>query len=159
VTVASAEGKGTSFEVFLPAAEAGAEDEPSGEEPLVRGGTELVLVAEDEPAVRRLTRTVLERHGYRVLEAANGEEAIGLWRDHGRSVDLLLTDLVMPAGVSGRELASRLRADRPGLKVIYFSGYSDEIGGRELVLDGGERFLQKPFAASVLLETVRGCLD
>jgi CheY-like chemotaxis protein len=116
-------------------------------------------VVEDEPAVRRVTRVVLERAGYRVLEAANGVEALGRWQEKGDGVGLLLTDLVMPAGINGRELARRLRSERPGLKVVYFSGYSDELSGRELELREGEVFLAKPFEPDELLEAIRSCLD
>jgi CheY-like chemotaxis protein len=114
---------------------------------------------EDDPEVRSLTRATLERHGYRVLEAPDGLATLGLWRQHRDAVALLLTDLVMPGGLSGRDLARRLRLDRPQLKVIYTSGYSAELAGREWHPGPGEAFLQKPCPVELLLETVRQCLD
>ena len=109
--------------------------------------------------MRLVTRITLERHGYRVLEAPDGLAALELWRQHRDAVALLLTDWVMPGELDGRELAQRLRADRPQLKVIYTSGYSPELAGRELHSRAGEAFLQKPCPAERLLETVRECLD
>jgi CheY-like chemotaxis protein len=116
-------------------------------------------LVEDESAVRSLTRVILERHGYKVLDAVNGVEALNLWREHREAVSLLLTDLVMPAGLSGQQLARQIHAEKPDLKVVFTSGYSAEIAGRELQLRSGENFLQKPFASDQLLETVRRCLD
>jgi CheY-like chemotaxis protein len=114
---------------------------------------------EDEAQVRMLTRLVLERQGYTVLEATTGPEALPLWEQHRGTICLLLTDLVMPGGMDGRELAARLQAQRPGLKVVYTSGYSAEIAGREWPLRPGHNFVQKPVGAEQLLETVRCCLD
>jgi two-component system cell cycle sensor histidine kinase/response regulator CckA len=114
---------------------------------------------EDDSEVRSLTRAMLEDHGYRVLEAPDGPAALELWRQHREAVALLLTDLVMPGGVNGRDLARRLRADRPQLKVVYTSGYSADLAGREWHPGPGETFLQKPWSVARLLETVRQCLD
>ena len=127
--------------------------------PEPRGGTETILLVEDEPSVRMLTRIVLERAGYQVLEAANGVEALEAMAATPGSIQLLFTDIVMPEGVSGRELATRLRADNPKLGVIFTSGYSADIAGRELALQEGQDFLQKPASPDQLLETVRRCLD
>ena len=127
--------------------------------PMPRGGTETILLVEDDPAVRELAREILEQRGYRVLEASSGAEALRAWPAVRDRVTLLLTDLVMPEGVSGHELAQRLRAERPGLKVIYTSGYSAEIAGREFALSSDEAFLQKPFSTVALLETLRRSLD
>ena len=124
-----------------------------------RGGSETILLAEDEPTVRMLTRIILERRGYRVLEAANGPEAVVLWTRHRAEIALLLTDLVMPGGMTGLQLAQRLRHDQPRLKIIMTSGYSAEIAGTELEPRHGDIFLQKPCAPELLLETVRQCLD
>ena len=106
-----------------------------------------------------MTRRVLERAGYRVVEAADGVEALRVWQEHHGEVALLLTDLVMPGGTSGIELARRLESEQPRLKVIYTSGYSAEIAGKELALHSGENFLQKPCPLDQLLETVRHSLD
>ena len=158
--VASEPGRGTTFEVFLPAlAEPAAAGSTAAPRPAPRGGAETLLLVEDDPEVRTLTRATLERHGYRVLEAPDGLATLGLWRQHRDAVALLLTDLVMPGGLNGRDLAQRLRLDRPQLKVIYTSGYSAELAGRKWHPGPGEAFLQKPCPVELLLETVRRCLD
>jgi len=160
IQVASEPGRGTTFEVYLPAlAKTAAAASATASRPAPRGGTETLLLVEDDPEVRSLTRATLERHGYRVLEAPDGLATLGLWRQHRDAVALLLTDLVMPGGLSGRDLARRLRLDRPQLKVIYTSGYSAELAGREWHPGPGEAFLQKPCPVELLLETVRQCLD
>ena len=158
--VASEVGRGTTFQVLLPAAEATAESQTDDlAKPKARRGTETILVVEDEPSVRRLTRVILERHGYHVLEAVHGMDALRVWDAHLGAIDLLLTDIVMPGGMSGRDLATRLLARNPQLRVTFTSGYSAEIAGRELPLREGQEFLQKPAPAELLLETVRRCLD
>ena len=120
-----------------------------------------ILVVEDEPAVRHLVRSLLRRRGYTVLEAGSGVDALKVWNDpaHREQIALVLTDMVMPDGLSGLDLARRLRAEKPELSVVFTSGYSAEIAGRELKLAQGENFLQKPFTSEVLLETVRRALD
>jgi PAS domain S-box-containing protein len=160
ITVESGIGQGTTFRILLPAEPAGtaavAVDAGQGEP---RGGTEMILVVEDEPSVRRLTRVLLEGRGYRVVEASSGVDALRVWEQHGRSIDLLLTDIVMPEGLSGRDLAARLHALRPDLPVVFTSGYSADIAGRELSLLEGQNFLQKPFTRPELLHIVRRSLD
>ncbi len=158
--VDSAVGRGTVFDVFLPAAESTSSSlTEESAEPAGRGGTETILIVEDDPYVRALTRVVLERQGYHLLEAAHGAEALRIWDQHGGAVDLLLTDIVMPEGMSGRELAARLRSRNPKLKVIFTSGYSADIAGRELSERERQSFIQKPSSPRQLLETVRRCLD
>jgi CheY-like chemotaxis protein len=125
----------------------------------VRGGTEGLLVVEDDAAVRSLVSTCLRRLGYRVLEARTGREALEVWRQHQDTIDLLLTDMVMPEGVSGRELAAELRAAKPTLKVIYTSGYSVDLTAADLHLQEGVNFLPKPYPPHRLAQTVRACLD
>jgi CheY-like chemotaxis protein len=117
-----------------------------------------ILVVEDEPSLRLLVRKVLERSGFEVLEAASGVAALALWDKGKPRVDLLLTDMVMPDGMSGRQLAERLKADNPDLKVLYTSGYSTELLGKDLDLHEGTNFLQKPYPPSKLVETVRNAL-
>jgi DNA-binding NtrC family response regulator len=102
---------------------------------------------------------VLERAGYRILDASNGMEALEIWEKNEDAIDLLLTDIVMPEGVSGRDLAGRLQARNPRLRVIFISGYSADVAGRELSLQEGQNFIQKPFSPQRLLETVRQSLD
>ncbi|HEY8926199.1 MAG TPA: PAS domain-containing protein [Polyangia bacterium] len=161
LTVDSVVGKGATFQVLLRPTE---DDEnrsaapPPPARPAARGGGETVLVVEDEATVRQLTRRTLERAGYRVLEACDAVEALRVWEQHQSAIDLLMTDIVMPEGVSGRELAERLHASKPKLRVILTSGYSADIAGQELSLRPGHAFLQKPATPRVLLDCVRRCL-
>ena len=158
--VTSEIGAGTSFHVLLPARERTTIEPPSLERrTAARGDGETILLVEDEPAVRALTRATLERHGYRVIEAATGADALILWRDARDRIALLVTDLVMPGGVTGQELARAVRAERSTLKIVFISGYSIDVAGKELRLDAGTSFLQKPFGPAVLLEAVRRTLD
>jgi CheY-like chemotaxis protein len=160
LTVESEVGKGTTFRIFLPASGvAGRLPDEAAMKPKPRGGTETILLVEDDAAVRMLTRAVLERQGYQVLEAAHGVEALKIWEQHQGIIQLLFTDIVMPRGISGRELAIRLQARNPKLRVIFTSGYSADIAGRELSLQEGQNFIQKPASPQQLLETVRRCLD
>lgn len=114
---------------------------------------------EDDPAVRLLVVNLLQRCGYTVLLAATGVAALEVWAKHKAQVQLLLTDMIMPDGMTGRELALRLKQEQPGLKVIYTSGYSAEIVGKGHALFDGNDFLQKPFSPLLLAQTVRTCLD
>lgn len=124
-----------------------------------RRGSETILLVEDERPVRGLVRSILERYGYRVVEADSGVSALELWPRHKEDVHLLLTDMVMPDGMTGRELAEKLQAEKPALKVIFTSGYNPDAVGKDFVLLEGLNFLQKPFHPRKLAETVRDCLD
>lgn len=117
-----------------------------------------IFVVEDEPTLRALVRRVLERGGYEVIEAASGLAALELWKQKKTDVDLLLTDVVMPDGISGRQLAEKLKVDNPNLKVIYTTGYSQEMMGQDVDLQEGVNFLQKPYPPQKLVETVRNRL-
>jgi signal transduction histidine kinase/CheY-like chemotaxis protein len=153
-------GHGVSFRIFLPASTGtGAEAVQTGVQPKRRNGSETILLVEDESRVRESIATVLKRHGYQVVAAANAVEARELWPRHRREIALLLTDLVMPGGISGQELARQIQAAEPKMKVVYISGYSREKAGRELQLLRGEKFIQKPFSTDHLLQTIRGILD
>ena len=153
-------GHGATFQVGFPAlAATPASDTRAAAPPKPRGGTETILLAEDDDGMRMVARLTLERSGYRVVEAASGVAALALWPEYRGTAALLLTDLVMPGGVSGQQLSARLRADNAGLKVVFMSGYSAELAGRELHLEPGQSFLQKPFAPQLLLEAVRRALD
>jgi len=121
-------------------------------------GSETILVAEDEDGVRSLTREVLEKYGYTVLEAANGEEALKVAEQHEGHLDLLLSDVVMPR-MGGPELAQALLAKRPSVKVLYMSGYTDHPMVRRGVVNAGVAFLQKPFTPTVLVSRVREVLE
>jgi len=118
-----------------------------------------VFVVEDEPSLRALVRKVLERHGYLVIDAASGAAALEVWGQHKEKIDLLLTDMVMPDGVTGRELAEKLKADNPLLKVVYTTGYSADLLGDGIVLREGINFLQKPYPPQKLLQTIQTCLN
>jgi CheY-like chemotaxis protein len=160
IQVESEVGLGTTFQIFLRATEPEKVAATKVSKQLKwRGGEETILLVEDEPEVRMVTSVVLERHGYQVLEAGDGVEALRIWERHAGSIDLLLTDIVMPEGISGQELAGRLREGRPKLPVIFTSGYSPEIAGKELTLKPGQNFIPKPSRPQELLETVRRCLD
>jgi PAS domain S-box-containing protein len=161
ITVYSEPGHGTTFRLYLPW------HELPGQAPAVRptplaqapGGHETLLIVEDEAAVRSFVVKLLTRLGYRVLEAPTGRAALEVWAAHRADIQLLVTDMVMPEGIGGRELAQRLHAERPELPVIYTSGYSAEIAGGEFPLTEGENFLSKPFALSALTALVRRRLD
>ena len=153
-------GQGVTFRIFLPASTVTADKSVQTEaKPKPRGGNETILLVEDEAQVRKSIRSLLERRGYQVVAAANGIEALDLWLTHRRNVALLLTDLVMPGGMTGYELARQLQSGQSKLKTIYMSGYSAEIAGREIELRPGEIFIQKPCAADQLFEAIRRSLD
>jgi DNA-binding NtrC family response regulator len=120
-------------------------------------GHETVLVVEDETAVRALVRKVLQKHGYRVIDASNGVEALRLVEKFQQPIHLLLTDIVMPE-MGGRDLADRLTPQRPDMKVLYMSGYAEDAIVVNHVLQPGFSFLQKPFAPEVLASKVRETL-
>jgi len=160
IEVESQVGQGTAFTVFLPASSAAAAPSVEPVSPVAAPGRgETILIAEDEPALRRLAGRVLRNLGYEVLEAASGVEAIQVWEEHGKKVDLLLTDLVMPDGLTGRELAKRLQTRESGIKVIYTSGYSPDTGETAFTFREGVNFLQKPYLPAKLTEAIRRCLD
>ena len=126
---------------------------------MARTGSETILVVEDEPALCGLVKDILLRYGYRVLTAGSGVEALQVWAGNKQSIDLLLTDMVMPHGVSGRELAEQVQKEKPELEVLYTSGYSAEMLGTDFVLQPGIRFLQKPYEPETLAKAIRVCLD
>jgi PAS domain S-box-containing protein len=160
--VESETGQGSTFKIYLPVYE---EKEPAAEtrSPVFSsgpaGGGRTVLVVEDDPAVRYLVKDILQHHEYRVIEAADGEEALEIAQAHMDEIALVLTDMVMPRGVTGRELAQRLTAERPGLKVIYTSGYSPDLFDGSLALDEGVNYLPKPYNSAMLAEILRGALE
>ncbi|MDX2092922.1 MAG: MASE1 domain-containing protein [Kofleriaceae bacterium] len=159
IRVESELDRGSMFEVLLPASPEPAVAIASEPSTLPRGGTETILVVEDDPALRRATCATLRQHGYRVLEAATGAEAMQLFDTTTESIQLLLTDLVMPGGIDGFTLAANLVGRRPNLRVIFTSGYSAELAGRDLELVHGHNFLQKPSSPETMLETIRNSLD
>jgi CheY-like chemotaxis protein len=159
IELESTPGQGTSFTVFLPRLEEGA-GTPGVEttSPISVRGTETVLLAEDEPAVRAVAREALEGYGYRVIEAPNGVEALSAARDYNGPLHLLITDMVMPQ-MGGRELAQRLLAARPTTRVLFMSGYTDDAHVRQGASEATSAFLQKPFAIGAFARKVRETLD
>jgi CheY-like chemotaxis protein len=125
----------------------------------VRGGSETILLVEDEVALRHSAALCLRKLGYAVLEAANGPEALEQWDKHKSEIALLLTDQVMPAGMTGCELAARLRRKAPELKVILSTGYSEELGRWSDSEKQGFALLIKPYAVASVAQLVRSCLD
>ncbi len=163
IDVTSEMGHGSQFKIHLPACDAAPAsvkssllDQQALPEP---GKGETVLVVEDEVAVRELACSALQKRGYQVLKAANGPEAISIWDRSTRPVDLLLTDMIMPCGMTGGELGRILQEKNPQLKVLYTSGYSPEILRKDALFVQGINFLPKPYDFPTLLKSVRTCLE
>jgi CheY-like chemotaxis protein len=153
-------GHGTTFKIFLPvSSKTPAPTIAEGTRPLVRGGTETILLVEDEPAVLMMAKGILQRLGYQVITAPSGDEAVPVWRDQAAKIDLLLTDMVMPGSLNGRELAEQLVQEKPGLKVLYTSGYSMDLIGTSLTASENFVFLPKPYHPDALAQMVRTSLD
>ena len=160
IEVESRIGMGSTFTVFLAAARAGVGATTTfTEKSAVRGGNEIVLVVEDEIALRGLMRSVLQHYGYRVLDAASGGEALTVWERNSGKIDLLLTDIVLPDHPDGQKLAREMQKQKPRLKIVYTSEYGLELPGKETGLREGVNLLQKPFQPLALARTVRCCLD
>ncbi len=157
IWVYSEPGQGSTFKIYLPRIDAPAESLAVVSKGALPHGSQTLLVVEDDDMVRAVTRRALTAHGYTVLAASNGPEALLLAGTHGYKMDMLLTDVIMP-GMSGRELAERLRQVRPDLKVLFISGYTDDTIVRHGVLEGGVPFLQKPFTPDQLLRKVQGVI-
>jgi two-component system cell cycle sensor histidine kinase/response regulator CckA len=159
ISVRSEVGRGSSFTVHLPRVEGPVSPAEVREPPALAARPGTILVVEDEPALRAITRQVLAEHGYRVLEAASATEALEALRQHPEDgIDLLVTDVVLP-GINGRQLAELLLADRPRLKVLYVSGYTDDAIAHRGILETGTQFLAKPYTAQALLRRVAGALQ
>lgn len=160
VAVYSKLGRGTTFKLYLPRVDAApatgkSEVRQSG----MPRGTETVLLVEDEPVVRALGRHVLFMCGYAVLEAGNGRDAVKAAEDHSGPLHILVTDVVMPGGMGGRQVADAVLARQPGARVLFTSGYTDDSVVRHGVLEDGVHFLQKPFTPAALAQKVRDVLD
>jgi signal transduction histidine kinase/ActR/RegA family two-component response regulator len=166
VIVDSEVGAGSTFTIFLPGTGNPAQKVVSATSPVDMGGNEklvrgdeTILVVEDEAALRELVVNILQLCGYRTFEAETGIAALKVWDAHKHEIDLLLTDMVMPQGMSGRQLAERLQAEDAALKVIYTSGYSPGMAGKDIALLEGFNFLAKPYPPSRLAAVIRECLD
>jgi CheY-like chemotaxis protein len=161
VDVSSQPGAGTNFSVFFPAHSQPMEAKtpttaPDAEVP---GGNETILIVEDEPVLRDMAHVILHDCGYRILEASSGREALMVWDRHQGAIDLVVTDVVMPEGISGMDLAQRLLATKPRLKIVFASGYSMESLDTAFVRNGRAGFLQKPYTHVTLAQAVRSALD
>jgi len=160
INVYSEGGNGTTFRIYLPRI-AGKVAAQSAPPPLatMRGDHETILLVEDDPALRVAVRKALAQLGYRILEAPTGVKALEVWKQNRDEISLLLTDLVMPDGMTGKDLAQRLLQEDPKLKVIYMSGYSADVLRKDSPLAEDVNFLTKPFPAQKLAKTIRDCLD
>jgi nitrogen-specific signal transduction histidine kinase/ActR/RegA family two-component response regulator len=159
--VASEPNQGTTFDLFFPAGKemAAAVKEQSTPTTPVTGGTETILIVEDEPLLREMARTILQNCGYQILEASSGKDALDVWNRHAGHINLLLTDMVMPEGISGAELAERLLLQKPDLKVLFTSGYTTGEISAEVLVKTHAHFLQKPYTQAAVAKAVRDCLD
>ena len=159
IQVRSTPEQGTTFEIYLPkiGETASAPAKLAGSKSL-SPGSETILLVEDDPLVRRIAKVLLQRGGYDVIEAADEADAVRICQEHTGSIHLLLTDICMPS-CSGWELADHLAANRPGMKTLYMSGYTDDSVVRHRVTDTGAPFLQKPFTAEDLLDKVKEALE
>jgi len=160
VNVYSEVDRGTTFRIYLPRLAASTnEAEETASLASLRGRNETILLVEDDASLRTPVRNVLTQLGYRVLEAGHGVEAVGVWQKHRHEIRLLLTDMVMPGGITGIDLGEKLSKEDPKLKVIYASGYSADMAGKDLPLEDGVNFLSKPFQRQKLAQTIRAQLD
>jgi CheY-like chemotaxis protein len=156
VIVQSEKGQGSSFHIYLPQAQGAAEKLPAPVADAALGGTETILLVEDEESVRQLVRDTLVSKGYHVLEAESGELGLGAAANYNENIDLVITDVVMP-GMGGRELVKQLVHKRPGIKILYLSGYTEDAIN-DGTIQSGTAFLQKPFSLQHLSRKVREVL-
>lgn len=161
IEVASEVGQGSNFSVYLPASQETAQPAERDTDPaaFIRGGTETILVVEDESVLRDMALLILREAGYRILTAGTGWEALHVWEQEPGQIDLLLTDMVMPDGMSGVELAEKLLVRQPKLKVLFTSGYTVDKISEEFLEKNNARFLQKPYNRVTLAKAVRRILD
>jgi two-component system, cell cycle sensor histidine kinase and response regulator CckA len=161
VEVTSELRKGSTFDVYFPASDEVPvpKKEDNSSTTTIINGKETVLIVEDEPVLRSMARDILEECGYRILEASSGKDALDLWNRRADEIDLVLTDMVMPDGVSGVDLAERLLVGRPGLRIVFTSGYTANEVNQEMLNRTGASFLSKPYTHAELAKAVRDCLD
>jgi CheY-like chemotaxis protein len=159
INVYSEQQRGTTFKIYLPLIESEAA-ESAGITPdaYPKGGTETVLVAEDDEAVRRLTKDVLEKYGYRVIDARDGEEAIEKFMENKEEIRLLLLDVIMPKK-NGKEVYEEINKAKPGINVLFLSGHTAELIHKKGILEEGLNFILKPVSPQKLLRKVREVLD
>jgi CheY-like chemotaxis protein len=160
LNVESVVGQGSSLRLYLPLSErAVVTPRTTSQLPPFKGRNETILLVEDEAELLVVSARALTLFGYRVLSATNGREALDLWEQHRDAIDLVLTDMRMPQGINGLELAAILWKTKPSLKIIIMSGYSMKMVRNSMGGKGGYTFLAKPFDLKTLSETVRHCLD
>jgi CheY-like chemotaxis protein len=153
-------GKGTTFNVYFPQAQMPATQPDSSETQFRRRlGNETILVVEDERDLRDLVSRVLRHEGYRVFEAVDGQNALQIWSEYKSQIDLVFTDVIMPGGLNGRELAEKLWQERPKLKVVFSSGYGADTLGKNFRIEPHFNYLQKPYEPNKLAKVVRQYLD
>jgi CheY-like chemotaxis protein len=158
IWVYSEPGRGTTFKIYLPRVDAVEAVEPRRPTEPLPGGSEVILLVEDEDSLRDLARESLQTVGYTVLEARHGGEALVTSEQHAGPIHLLLTDVIMPH-MNGRELADRLVSARPEIRVLYMSGYTGEVIRAQDLMQSGRAFLPKPFSPDALVRKVREALD
>jgi PAS domain S-box-containing protein len=160
IEVESELGRGTTFCIFLPASTNQISDlDPTGLPTRPPDGSETILVVEDERDLREIITRTLIRHGYRVFQAVDGNNAMQIWNEYKNDIDLVFTDVIMPGGINGREMAERFLQQKPKLKVIYSTGYSADALGKDFRLDPNLNYLPKPYLPEDLARIVRRRLD
>ena len=160
VTVESELGRGTTFTVYLPLLTTlPVASSPPMEAGRIPRGTETILLVEDDLAVQRVTKITLTRLGYQVLVASNGHQALRIWQERKAEIKLVLTDMIMPEGLSGKDIARRFKNDLPGIRIIFMSGYSADIAGTDFSQAEGDFFIGKPFEMHALATVIRKSLD
>ena len=160
INLYSEPGMGTTFRIHLPLIKTLAVTAEETEETTsFPPGQETILIVEDELPIRKMLQTFLSKLGYRILEAGTGNEALQVWEKSAHEIDMLMTDVIMPDGMNGVELAKRLSESNPALKVIYSSGYSADLMRSRNVVQEGLNFIPKPYSLSNLANTVRRCFD
>jgi CheY-like chemotaxis protein len=155
-------GRGSTFTLYLPASHETAPPNPRLEVPpgeSIVGGNETILVVEDEEMLREMACEILEAGGYRILKSASGREALDTWHKHRDEIDLVLTDMVMPEGMSGTELAEQLVAENPQIKIVFMSGYTANEISPELLQRLNAAFIAKPYGHVELSRIIRQALD
>ena len=158
INVYSEPGKGTTFRVYFPATRAADAGKSLKEAAPVKGGTETILLGEDDAAVRQLTRVVLEESGYSVIEGIDGEDVLAKYKNDQGAIKLLMLDIVMPRR-SGKSVADEIKASNPEIRILFVSGYTANIIHQNGVLEKDLNFISKPFSPDALLSKVREVLD
>jgi CheY-like chemotaxis protein len=157
ITVSSKPGQGTTFHIYFPVVRT-EEEKRTLDSQEMKGGTETILIAEDDPAVRKLQKSILERYGYTTIEAGNGEEAVRQFQENRERIDLIVMDVVMPRK-NGKEVYDEVRSMDPDMKVLFASGYTGDVVLDKGVEDTAVDFIRKPIMPAEFLKKVREVLD